>query len=558
MGSDFNIPDPWQQIPARTPVSGPWRCLPCSEGLLTAPDTDIKIIRDLQAANGPISTKLFDGRSLLLPTGITEDFLLNEPPFTFTLDDSEIQELGTERDKASRILAVAATSYGPPPPAQDKKSNEDYALSAIIKKANGEEWAFAAVADGVGTKTFWAARTSRIACFIAFKVFRQFIASSKNIFDDGALENLQESLVRNLREELKRDKLSLLEYKGLVPSNWSAEMYESYKERDELWYNSTLLVTGLGPQAGLIIYAGDGGIELVKVKKTSKTKSGNVDVTEVLRSTEDLTIGSFVSLGVSSKDFRAARITYDDDIAGVEVILSSDGVDRTLQMNSARVTYQHLKLDSSVIANNQLQELLTLPKCEIDNLSVARAAWYNDKIKKVPRSGSYIDKTKKTAAIVPQGPNRPRPTPPPAKRKIDRFMILPFIVGCCVGVGSTLSAMYLRGNNSSSVNKNTPATETPKRDTLSPGQTESPADEVRPTAPNVNSRNTDEPPESTRGHENKRLAEAKRVAARQAAARRKQAEAKKPEAKTTETQLPKPKPTPKPSSLKPQTSPKPR
>jgi hypothetical protein len=566
MNSDFNIPDPRQKSPALIPLSGKWRCFSCREGLLTVPDTDIKIIHDLQAdnANSLISTKLFDGRSRLLPNGITEDILLNEPPFTFTLDDSEIQELSNERDTASRIIAVAATFYGPPPPAQDKKSNEDYAISAIIKKTDGEEWAFAAVADGVSTKTFWAARTSRIACLISFKVFRQFIASGNNIFDDATLEHLQEMLVKNLREELKRDKLNLLEYKSVVPSNWSAELYENYKERDELWYNSTLLASCLGPQAGLIIYAGDGGIELVKVKKAAKAKSVDVDITEVLRSTEDLTIGSFVSLGVSSKDFRAARITYDDNIAGVEVILSSDGVDRTLQMNSTKVTYQHLKLDSSESADKQLHELITLPQCETDNLSVARVARYTDKIKKVPPSGSYVDKNRKnTTAIAPPGPKRyPEPLPPPAKRKIDRYIILPFIVGCCVGVGSALGVMYLRSSNRTPVNK-APITETPKRDTSPTSETENPADKVPPTVQNVNSLDNNKPPESDRENENKhsaealKRAEARRAAAQQAAARRKQAEAKKPGAKPTATKPPDQKPTAKPLPPKAQTSPKP-
>jgi hypothetical protein len=509
------------------------------------PEGVLERVRELQVSKleGLLSTKLFADCGLLLPRGIGEDELLNEPPFTFTLDDSEIKELTTERDKAGRILAVAATFYGPPPPAQDKSSNEDFALSAIIKESGGDDWAFAAVADGVSSKTFWAARTSRIACLIAFKIFRQFIDVSEDIFDDATLENLQKSLVLNLREELKRDKLSLLEYRSVVPSNWSAEMYESHKERDELWYNSTLLVTGLGPRAGLIVYAGDGGIELLKVSKAIKSKLATVDLKEVLRSTEDMTIDNFVSLGVSSQDFRAARITYDDNTIGVEVILGSDGVDRTLQMNSARVTYQHLRLDSSIIADNQLRGLLRLPKCETDNFSIARAARYSDRVKRVPRSGSYIDKTKKTdVTIVPQEPTEyPQQTPPPAKRKFDKYIILPFIIGCCVGAGSALGAMYFRGDYSS-VRKNTP---------VSTGQTDHPADK---TPPNSTGQNVNGSLESVPENENKQLAEAKRAAAREAAAHRKQAEAKKPRPKTTETQLPKPQPTAKPASSKPQAS----
>lgn len=477
---------------------------------------------------GPTSTTLFKGRSFRFPVGISEDFLLNEPPFVFTLNDEEILELCAERDQASLILAVAATSYGPPPPAQEKKSNEDYALSAIIKKADGEEWAFAAVADGVSTRTFWAARASRIACLVAFKVFRQFIALDRNIFEDSVLEDLQESLVRDLRSELNRDKLNLLDYKNVVPANWSVEMYETYKERNELWYNSTLLVTCLGPQAGLIIYAGDGGIELVKVKKGSKGKSGGVDIKEVLRSTEDLTIGSFVSLAVSSKDFRAARISYDDDITGVEVILSSDGVDRTLQMNPGTVTYQDLKLDSSATAINQLQELLTLPQCEPDNFSVARAARYKDKITKVLPPVSNVDKTAKTPPVVDPIASNPGPkrTPPPRKGKIDLYVLLPFIAGCCVGVGSTLAGVYWQRHKPFASSGKTANAEQPRND--STGQTKSSAGSESPA--NANSHDTVKPAELTPGNETNRSGDTQKRPKR---ARRKRSETRKPGVKAT-------------------------
>ena len=178
-----------------------------------------------------------------------------------------------------------------------------------------------------------------------------------------------------LRHWLDKDRQNLLKLKDITPPNWSHDSYQNFIDRSELWYNSTLLVAALGPSSGFLMWAGDGGIELVKTGKAQNPKSKiSKDKVTVLSSTEDVSIDTFVSLSVSIKDFSLARISYDESLSKVDIYLSSDGVDRTLQKNAEFLNYESLELKDYKSARHQLESLSKLPNRDNDNFSVAQVS----------------------------------------------------------------------------------------------------------------------------------------------------------------------------------------
>jgi hypothetical protein len=330
-----------------------WFCYPAYHGLAIVRPSD-------HARPSP-----FEGLTVqtFLPTfdGYAEDRVLpGELPLSLRLTNAEYGLL-TARTHGLAV-AAAGTIYGPKN--QDKRTNEDFAVSAVLQDENGEGWAFAAVADGVSTKTFWAARTSRIACLVAFREIRQHIRCAEP-FSTEAMESLRQSLCASLRKALEAERSFLREARA-VPPGQSKENYSRYLDRDELWFNSTLLIGCLGETGGLVVWAGDGGICLRKTPQSSSMPS--VD-NMVLQSREESTINSFVSLNVKSTDFQVARVQYDA-FAAIDLYLSSDGVDRTLQRNPEQ-DYPSLTIESGVDARAVLEKLAQLPHVEQDNFSIA-------------------------------------------------------------------------------------------------------------------------------------------------------------------------------------------
>ena len=345
-----------------------WLCVPCYQELLVIRATEYdRLTHDPRLEPGrPLFADQFRRQGFFLPGGHSEDLLLDEPPLALVLGEDEADDLRLDNRRPA-TFALAATDFGPRD--QEKKSNEDYALSVVIEDSAERSWAFAAVADGVSTRTFWAARSSRLACLAAYQTVRQFILDGRSPGEDE-LKTLRQTLVERLRELLAADRNLLMNRDGLSPVGWDSGLYRQHIERKEYWYNTTLLVSCLGPTAGFLIWAGDGGIKLVKHAKPSASPFESVNK-EVLRSTADLTIDTFVSLDVTADCFKTARISYGDQLSKVEVFLASDGVDRTLQMNPRR-NYESLSLFDPRKATRQLRALCTLPQHEPDNYSVAR------------------------------------------------------------------------------------------------------------------------------------------------------------------------------------------
>lgn len=259
-------------------------------------------------------------RYYLLPDPNAEDLVLDQPELSVRLTREHLEELLHPQ------RAVALTCFGPEGGVQEKASNQDFALSARIEDSKGRIWDFAAVADGVSTLTFWPERASRIACLVAYQVLRRKILEES--FDwERFREFLRSDLAEELRRQLTSDRELLLRRPEVVPSTFSATSYRKNYDNPNLWYNTTLLVSIFGPYGGLLIWAGDGGIWVRKMKSNSQVPEDK----EHLRSGDDVELNDFVSLAVSRRDFKGGVIDFRD-LDSVSLFLASDGFDRTLSL----------------------------------------------------------------------------------------------------------------------------------------------------------------------------------------------------------------------------------
>src|SRR5579862_4717718 len=323
-----------------------WNCVPAREGLMVSPSDR--------------------GAAFFLPAAETDDAPLRQPWLSLSLTGEEVDELRA----AVHLGPIVATCYGPPEPEQEKESNQDFALAAVVDARGDDKWRFAAVADGVSTRTFWPERSARLACLSAYKTIRTLIKNGA-LEDQEFLGKLRALLCADLRTALAADR-EILGTLDITPFGWDPTVYRDHRKADEYWYNTTLLIGALGPAWGFLLWTGDGAIHIVKVDGTCEEER------TVLETSESLTIEQFVSLGVTANQFRAARISYPNDAAGVvEVYLSTDGVDRSLKMNDSRWTYRTLDLSTAAAARKQLATIYGSPKHEKDNYSVAKLSWSN-------------------------------------------------------------------------------------------------------------------------------------------------------------------------------------
>ncbi|MBB6255407.1 protein phosphatase 2C domain-containing protein [Nitrospirillum iridis] len=329
----------------------------CQHGMIAI---DRQVASQVLESLQPLGGRVTQTNGYLLPGCRSEDVILNQPALPITLDFNELMELIGAGDG----WPVAATCYGPP---QDKSRNEDSALSAVIPGAGATRYAFAAVADGVSTRTFWSERASRLACLAAFKVIRSMILDSTFDAPDFA-PSLRKKLATTVLEALKMDQ-SIIREKKATPPDWSPELYQRHINRDEFWYNSTLLVSCLGHERGVAFWVGDGGVKIVKIGPDGT----NLIARDThLKSTDDVEIGSYVSLAKNIV-FAGGPINYSDSSA-VHVYLATDGVDRTLQ-RARDLDYENISMQDCEKACKALEEIWLLPGAEVDNYSVARASW---------------------------------------------------------------------------------------------------------------------------------------------------------------------------------------
>lgn len=353
-----------------------WACYVCRNGLV--------LTKRRLGVEAEVGSR--DG-SVLLLGGESRDFTVNEPPLALSPTDSEVEWI-----RSAGPAAIAATWFGPEE--QSKSSNQDFALAARIRTKNGGEFIFAAVADGVTTKTFWAARTARLACLTALRVVANALAADRYA-TNADIDDLRNVLAAALRKELERDRDLLLAV-GAVPNDWSADVFARNRNNSEFWYNATLLISVLGAETGFLLFAGDGGIHV------SKRTGGQPPIfNRPLITDSNPMITSYVSLHVTAADFRAARIGDIQAVDSIDVVLATDGVDRTLQLTPHN-DYDRLDLSSPEASLRELKQLATLPKHEVDNYSVARITWPPYAAPRAPRL---------TAGLSP-----PSALPPPLAR----------------------------------------------------------------------------------------------------------------------------------------------
>lgn len=339
-----------------------------------------------------------------------------EIPLLRHFSTDELAELFDQR-------AVSATAFGPP---QDKAANEDFALSAIIA-TEGRSYAFAAVADGVSRRTFWAARTARIAALTAYWSIASELAGHADLADDTAPQTIVERMAADIREALLADRAMLTRI-GAVPADWSEAVYRRRAADTSMWYRSTLLVAVIGADGGFIAAAGDGGLRAIIERR--KGWSTTFQETALLKSVEGEPLKHFVDDTLSAARFQIYRINTADGRQATHILMASDGIDTTLQKlapdqiapdNTIKESaYRQLPLSSRPQAQAFLSELSRLPETAIDNLSIARATWPTPKAPAEWRAwpkADLLSALKVEAARQREAPPVPKPAsvPPVAK-----------------------------------------------------------------------------------------------------------------------------------------------
>jgi hypothetical protein len=346
-------------------ASMPWQVFPSHHSILLKSEAPIAAVpRSNPSSENTAAFQFF------LQTNDRSTAESLEPPLSLTLCEDEIREL---RD--SRLAAAA--HYGPA--AQEKASNEDFALSAVIRTEGGE-FAFAAVADGVSTRTFWSARAARIACIGTYKAVRECLLSGMDPADESKHLDIAERVAAFVDQAFTDDCLALTESQS-IPNGWDRTIYEKHNGNVSAWYRSTLLFGLIGKNGGVIGITGDGGVRGLLIENGKAREPVEL---RVMFSEAGKDLSSFVSRGFSKTDIQLLPLRSRERQA-THVIFSSDGLDLTLQRYApnevedsgrrCRSRYRDLPLDNAQTAFDFLQMLSQDSQTVPDNLSVARLTW---------------------------------------------------------------------------------------------------------------------------------------------------------------------------------------
>ncbi len=309
-----------------------------------------------------------------LPACRDKDRLLPQPPLGLHLTQGDAEKLIDDTTGATGVLA--ATDMGPS--GQDKGSNQDFALAATIRipRPGGPPavYQFAAVADGVTTRTFWPERTARLAVLAAWRVVRRHVEAHGGFSDDD-VDRFRQALVRGIRDALEADMRSIAAAgDNLVPAGWARDTYHHFRGRRELWYNSTLLVAFVGAEAGMLAVWGDGGAVV------RKSEDGRTTSTVLVRSTDDVAVSGVISLAADRFDFSPVRIALAPTTR-LEIILSTDGVDRALRHDSDAADFDPYDASFSGQSSSQALNAMLAARLDqvasrdIDNISAAVLQW---------------------------------------------------------------------------------------------------------------------------------------------------------------------------------------
>jgi len=269
----------------------------------------------------------------------------------------------------ARGACYAVTHFGPASLASDKAQNEDFALAGVIDGRNGPV-SFGIVADGVTSKTFWAARASRLATFASYETVKACVEQGWQPArgDAEEIDPFVQRLCETIEQRFLEDRAALVSA-DVAPLTWDAALYRQHRDRLAFWYQTTLLVVVIGSSGGWLVFCGDGG--------ATRLFSDGEQVTDVkvaLESPDTVELPAAVSLGVTSRSFKRVFLRPPPAGQSVHVVLSSDGVDRSLKNKRTQMSdldYTSLDLSSRAAAQSTLEDIARWPEADRDNMSIA-------------------------------------------------------------------------------------------------------------------------------------------------------------------------------------------
>ena len=314
----------------------------------------------------------------------------------------------------ARGACYAVTHFGPAGLASDKAQNEDFALAGVIDGRNGPV-SFGIVADGVTSKTFWAARASRLATFASYETVKACVEQGWQPArgDAEEIDPFVQRLCETIEQRFLEDRAALLSA-DVAPLTWDAALYRQHRDRLAFWYQTTLLVVVIGSSGGWLVFCGDGG--------ATRLFSDGEQVTDVkvaLESPDTVELPAAVSIGVTSRSFKRVFLRTPPAGQSVHVVLSSDGVDRSLKNKRTQMSgldYTSLDLSSRAAAQSTLEDIARWPEADRDNMSMAHVCYPPDapwpKRGRVPlpdRAPIAVDQPEPEPTPVPESSVLPAP-----------------------------------------------------------------------------------------------------------------------------------------------------
>ena len=340
-----------------------YRLIPCRHGVCASPSTAVtRALRENKSTTG------IEG-VILLPGGIERDILVQDESIIFpgpiSLEQDDIKNLDCLNPDN-----FSFTHYGPD--SQDKTTNQDFALSGHFTGRSDGIARFSILADGISNGFAFPQRGAQLSCFAAYRCLKAFygqFAGKDTALNEKNIGLFRDSLASGINQFFQLDRahlLHLFEEDHREPSGIASKVWQKYfKEKPEKWYGNTLLISFLSSFGGFVIYAGDGGIILLKGEKSPK---------EIIRSSESLAVDRFAMMGVKPAAFLGALIGCDPSDGFVEIISVTDGIDRTWQTNEMDLAREFSAESSLAHLMNRIAHLQDRIQgsIDVDNYSIGR------------------------------------------------------------------------------------------------------------------------------------------------------------------------------------------
>lgn len=344
-----------------------YRVLPCMHGVALVPTWEVADRISVAGVAGP------EQGAPLLPGGLTEDRLLEHEPYLpalITLSEQDLQFLD-----ATRPEHFAFTHFGPPE--QDKDSNQDFALAGRLPGKDGlGDTSFAIIADGISNGYALAQRGAILSCFAAFEVIKETWAETcrtRRAIDSEDVAFFRDRLAEVIRIYFDADRTHILNTSIHPPKNIPQDIWrDRFRDRRSTWYGNTLALAFMSQLGGIIAFIGDGGVILIRGDATNPV--------EIQRSPEENVLDSFIDADLEGTSIKAAAVRAAPETPYTEIILATDGVDRTFQMNDRSLVdlfARDIPLDETRRILSDFKGAFSDP-IDIDNVSLARLLFYTD------------------------------------------------------------------------------------------------------------------------------------------------------------------------------------